>query len=109
MIYFYYKVEYVVMSAKISFICKTCLPIIRSSELNDSQFSRYAELPSFGQLCCVEYTSMCPHFELCLFVLMAWICSSFRILNVRPICPIYLNGHSENLVVPGIELGPPEL
>jgi hypothetical protein len=40
-------------------------------------------------------SSMCwAYFEFCLFLLMAWICSLYRTLNVRPICPTYFNGHS---------------
>jgi hypothetical protein len=38
---------------------------------------------------------MCSaYFEVCLFVLMAWICSLYWPLNVCPICPTYLSGHS---------------
>jgi hypothetical protein len=40
-------------------------------------------------------SSMCwVYFDVWLLVLMAWICSLYRSLNVRPVCPMYLSGHS---------------
>jgi hypothetical protein len=29
-----------------------------------------------------------------LFVFTTWVCSSYRVFNVRPVCPMYLSGHS---------------
>jgi hypothetical protein len=36
----------------------------------------------------------CANCEFCLLILMAFMCSLYRTLNVRPVCPIYLCRHS---------------
>jgi hypothetical protein len=37
---------------------------------------------------CWEYS------EFCLFHFIAWTCSVYQSLDVRPVCPTYLCGHS---------------
>jgi hypothetical protein len=83
--------------AKVSFICFLCLLRsyiyiwYRSNVLSDWPFFSVWSISSVSLI--VPY--VCPvsgicsaYFEFCLFVFMAWICSSYRILNVRPVCPI---------------------
>jgi hypothetical protein len=43
---------------------------------------------------CLVWRMCWAYFEVCLFVLMTWICCLYWVLNVHPVCPMYLNGHS---------------
>jgi hypothetical protein len=84
-----------------SLICSICL--LKSYVLKHS--SVFSNWPSFFMcstsvvssivLYACSMSSMCwAYFEICLFVIMAWMCSIYWVSNVCLICPMYLSGHS---------------